>query len=115
MDSLGATLAPAGSEPATAIPPSAPRNGSAAPPAGAGAASRGGCLKVVVDAGVAVVIIDGTPRGRTPYATRMGVGPHVVVARSVSAAYEPGQLAVSIGDGGTTSAVFHRATSTPSP
>jgi len=72
-------------------------------------------LKVVVDAGVAVVIIDGTPQGRTPYAARVGVGRHVVAARSVSAAYEPVRLAVSIGDGGTTSAVFHRAAPAPTP
>jgi hypothetical protein len=101
----------------TLITPLAPTVSSASSPSGnaPGTASSEGCLTVEVDAGTAVVIIDGVPRGTTPYETCLGEGHHSVSVRSVSASYEPGQVAVSISKGDTTAALFHRAAITSVP
>ena len=76
---------------------------------------RGGCLKIVVDTGVALITIDRTPRGRTPYASRVAPGIHTVSARSLTKAYAPNRLVVSVRQSDTSRVVFRRATASSSP
>lgn len=116
MESLRAALDPSASANTTTVASRDQASRSPSPTdSAATASSGGGCLKVAVDEGVAVVVVDGVPRGRTPYAIRVGAGHHTVVARSISASYEPARVALSIAQGDTALAVFHRSASTVSP
>jgi hypothetical protein len=68
-----------------------------------------GYLKVTVDDGMALAIVDGIPRGPTPVVVGLGTGSHTVSARSLDGSYVPARTTVTIGDADTTVASFHKA------
>lgn len=57
--------------------------------------------------GIAIVVIDGIPRGRAPLTAQLAAGRHTVSVRGTTR-YEPASTVVTVGSGSSVSAVFTR-------
>ena len=96
------TSSTASSSPDAATPSSASQPGAAAAPA---AGDSSGFLRVEVDGASGLVIIDGVPRGRSPFVGKLDAGSHAVSIVSSSAVQAPKRRIV-VRPGDTTIASF---------
>ena len=111
-DASGPTSRPDRS-PATVVPITIPSPGGLSPSSDSFAlrssAHGAGYLKVTVDDGLALVIVDGVPRGPTPLVVGLSGGTHTVSTRSLDGSYLPARTVVTISDADTAVASFHKA------
>jgi serine/threonine protein kinase len=84
-------------------------SGDAEPPRGRRAATRGGAaIEVNTVGGLAVVLVDGVPRGSSPTIIRVSPGWHSVEVRSPGARYTPARRQVSVSSRDTVVLEFMR-------